>query len=77
VPTQFIQQRFHLVRQLSHVRKAECGCSTLDGMCTPENGVQFFVVGCFKVEIQEHLLHLVKVFPCFFEEDFVELGKID
>ncbi|MCY1545074.1 hypothetical protein D9M68_809990 [compost metagenome] len=77
VAAQLVQQRLHLVRELGDVGKAESGRAALDGMRAAEDGVEFFVVGFFQVQLQQHLLHLVQVFTGFLKEDFVELAQVD
>lgn len=72
-----VEQRFHLVRQLGHVGKTEGGRAALDGVGTAEDTVELLVVGGIQVQVQQHLLHLVKVLAGLLEEDLIELAEIE
>ncbi len=76
-PTQFVQQGFHVVRQLRHVGKAERRSTALDRMRTAKNAVELFVRRVRDVHVEQELLHEVEVFPSLLEEDFIELAQVE
>ncbi len=47
-----VEQRFHLVRQLRDIGKPK-GCrAALDGVRTPEDAVELFVIGLRQIQIE-------------------------
>lgn len=75
--TQAVQQGFHAVRELGHIREAEGRRTALDGVSAAENTVELFIVGGRKVQAEQHLLHLVEVLAGFLEKDLIELAKVE
>ena len=74
---QLVQQRLHLVGQLGHVVEAEGGGAALDRVGAAEDGVEFLVVGGGDVELEQLLLHQLKVLAGLLEEDLIELAQVD
>ena len=74
---QTIEQGFHLVGQFGDVRKTE-GCGpTFDRMGAAEDAIELFIVGVAQIQIEQHLLHLVKVLARFLEKDLIELAQVE
>ena len=77
VAAQAVQQGFHAVRELGHIREAEGRRTALDGVGAAEDGVELFVVCRSQIHVQQELLHVVEVLSGFFKEDLIKLAEVD
>ena len=73
---QTVQQGFHAVRQLGHIRKAKGRGAALDGVGAAEDAIELLVIGRRQIQTQQHLLHLVQVLTGFLKEDLIELAEV-
>ena len=45
-------------------------------MGAAEDAVELFIVGLRKIQIEQHLLHLIEIFRGLFKEDLIKLGQV-
>jgi hypothetical protein len=44
---------------------------------TTEDSIQLLVICCFQIQVEQHLLHQIKVFARLFKKDLIELGQVN